>query len=293
MNWADRRIGARLGSRAAASGAACWLRAPVTLQPSYNGGMSELSNASSPTPDPVTVSTSMTDRKIIGLKRRLVREASTAVGMLEDSLAALWDLDVERARAVRIADDAVDAEEVEIEQQCHELLALHKPFARDFRILTFILKTNADLERVADHASSISKITIRLAEYVRPSHRVEWPTALIELGERVPAMCHELLRAVLDENVERARELVASDKVIDQLERRLFEENIERLLVTPREANDLATGMLLARLGRELERVGDLMANIAEDVVYVGTGEIVRHAKRRGVVRGTKPPSKD
>jgi len=254
--------------------------------------MSELPTSSSSTPDPVTLATSMTDRKIILLKRRLVREASTAVGMLEESLAALWHLDVERARDVRISDDVVDAEEVAIEQQCHELLALHKPFARDFRILTFILKTNADLERVADHASSISKITIRLAEHVRPSHTVEWPTALVELGERVPAMCHELLRAVLDENVERARELVASDKVIDQLERRLFEENIERLLVTPREASDLATGMLMARLGRELERVGDLMANIAEDVVYVGTGEIVRHAKRRGVVRGTKPPEK-
>jgi phosphate transport system protein len=219
-----------------------------------------------------------------------VREAATAVGMLEESLAALWDLDVERARAVRLADDVVDAEEVAIEQQCHELLALHKPFARDFRSLTFILKANSDLERVADHASSISKVTIRLAQHVKPNEALRWPTALVELGERVPAMCHELLRAVLDENVDRARELVLSDKVIDQLERRMFEENIEQMLATPRNADDLAVGIMLARIGRELERVGDLMSSIAEDVVYVATGQIVRHTKRRGATRGARPP---
>ena len=77
------------------------------------------------------------------LKRRLVREAVVAVGMLESSLTALWKLDRASATEIRQRDNTIDAEEVEIEERCLRLMALHQPFARDFRILAFILKVNA------------------------------------------------------------------------------------------------------------------------------------------------------
>ncbi len=83
---------------------------------------------------------SQSDRKIIALKRRLVREATTAISMLENALAALWTLDVEAAAAVRAGDDTIDSEEVAIEQECLELLALRAPYARDFRLMAFVLK---------------------------------------------------------------------------------------------------------------------------------------------------------
>ena len=98
-------------------------------------------------------------------------------------------------------------------------------------------------------------------------------------------MCHELMRAVLDEDVEAARRLVAADKIIDQLDRRLFEEAMGLMRPSPGSPidpdADLAIGMLIYRIGRELERVGDLMGAIAEDVVYLATGSIIRHEKRR------------
>lgn len=223
----------------------------------------------------------VTERRIQQLKRRVVREGTVAVAMLEAALAAFKSLDVQAARRVRRTDDQIDIEEVEIEQECYELLSLHHPFGRDFRMVAFCLRANADFERVADHASSIAKLAVRIKDLVGSSVTPEWPTALLELADRMPAMCHQLLKAVLDEDAETARKLVASDEVIDQLERRHFEETQELVRSMNRDDTALALGMIVYRAGRELERVGDMMAAIAEDVVYLTTGEIIRHAKRR------------
>lgn len=222
----------------------------------------------------------MTDRRVLGLKRRLVREATLAVSMLEEAIAALWTLDSEAARAVRLRDDQVDNEEIAIEQECYEVLALRSPYAHDFRMVTFVLRANLLVERVADHASSIAKVVQRIAAHSGPTLPT-WPTALRELGERVPALCHETLRVVLDEDMNAARRIVGSDAVIDQMEKRLFEEAIEGMEGGPHGDANLPIGLLIYRVGRELERVGDLMADLAEDTVYVVSGEIIRHAKRR------------
>ena len=156
----------------------------------------------------------------------------------------------------------------------------------DFRSITFALRVNADLERVADHASSIAKVVQRIADARAGTPLPKWPTSLVELGQRVPAMCHETLRALMDEDEESARRLVAGDRIIDGLEKRLFDEVREmiRLMgVTPGIHDDRAVtiGMLTYRAGRELERIGDLMASTAEDVVYLKTGQIIRHEKRK------------
>lgn len=218
------------------------------------------------------------DRSLAQLKRRLIQEATAAIGMLEAALDALWKLDVEAAREVRGRDDRIDEEEVQIEAECFRLLALEQPFARDLRILTFILKVNSDLERVADHASSIAKVASRIDANNPP----KWPTALLEMGQRVPVMCHSLLRAVLDEDAAIAAQVVAEDETIDMLEKRLFDETESLMKNEPRV---LRNGLLIYRAGRELERVGDLMKNIAEDVIYLATGSIVRHEQKRAEAR--------
>jgi len=212
--------------------------------------------------------------EVASLKRRLFREATMAIDMLERALEALWAGDAASATAVRQRDDRIDLEEVAIEQQCYRLMTMEHPIARDFRVLAFILRVNADVERVADHAVSISKIVQRMDG--RPSP--QWPTALRELGNRVPLMCHALLRAVMDEDLDEARRLVRADSVIDGLDAQIFEESKELMR---KDADALDVGMYAYRIGRELERVGDLMAGIAEDVVYLVTGEIIRHEKRR------------
>lgn len=201
-----------------------------------------------------------------------MREAAVAVAMLEASLHALWKLDVDAAKRVRRSDDRVDQEEVQIELQAYQLMTLEQPVARDFRILAFILKANSDIERVADHATSVAKLIPR---FQKPIGAVRWPTALVELGERVPMCCHQLMRAVLEEDAGAARTVVAADETIDRLDQQLFREVVDLIGADPGAVNN---GLLMYRISRELERVGDLMASIAEEVVYLVTGEIIRHA---------------
>jgi len=222
------------------------------------------------------------DREIVQLRRRLVREAGTAIEMLEAAVVLLAEPDRDAIAAVLRRDDAVDAEEVSIEEACIRAIALQQPLGKDLRILTFILKVNADVERVADHACSLAKIARKLGGTMPPN----LPTALKELAERLPIMCQKLMRAVLDEDVAAARAVVVMDEVIDALTRRVFDEVLEMMSVETAAGGQaarvaLANGLHLHRAGRELERVGDLMGSIAEYVVFLSTGAIIRHAGKR------------
>ncbi|HVU65122.1 MAG TPA: phosphate signaling complex protein PhoU [Phycisphaerales bacterium] len=220
-------------------------------------------------------------REVSALKRRLIDEATAAVGMLEAALAALWELDTTAAEEILKRDDRIDREEVAIEETVFRLMALQSPVARDFRMLAFVLKTNNQVERIGDHACSVAKIALKLAAIHQAQGRGEpmtWPTSLVELGQRVPMACHRCLRALLDEDPALAKQIVVDDRILDKLNRQLFDETIT--LMRTREDSH-AIGLHIYRVGRELERVGDLMTNIAEDVVYLATGEIIRHEKKR------------
>jgi len=214
------------------------------------------------------------DVQIKLVRGMIIEEATTAIGMLESSVDALFRLDVEKAREIIASDDKVDKLEVHIEEEALRVLALHNPFARDFRKITSMLRINADLERVADHATSISKQAVKL----QPLGITRFPTALTELGQRVPMLCHTLLTSFVSENIEQCRSVIIRDQAIDSLDKRLFEECIELM---GSDHNSKAAGMLMYRCGRELERVGDLMGSIAEDVIYLVGGHIVRHQEKK------------
>lgn len=213
-------------------------------------------------------------RQIVGLKRQLIKEASYAVAMIEQALDALLRLDRPQAKAVRKQDDVIDRQEIEIEKACVDLLLMQHPVASDFQAVLFVLRVNTQVERVGDHATSIAKVTSRM---VKAGLHPRWPTSLIEMAHRVPACCHRTLRAVLDEDVDAAREIIAEDEVIDELEKTLFEETLDLIRTDPQ--GDLA-GLYIYRVGRELERTADVMAGICRDLIYRETGENLRHAKK-------------
>ena len=212
------------------------------------------------------------DQQLASLRRRLIREASQAVDLLSQSIEVLWTADREGAKEVKRIEKQIDIEEVRIEQECFRILALQTPFGADFRLITFSLKANSDIERLADHASSIAKISKRFE-----AESPDWPESLREMGERVPVMCQELLRAVINADIVAAKEVVKRDKIIDRLDKQTFKELTQKIESNPSFASDY---MLMYRISRELERVGDLLGNIAEDVVYLVTGDIVRHAPK-------------
>lgn len=230
-------------------------------------------NPQVPPPAPRASANAKFSEELANLRRRLIREASMAIDLLVSAVAGLWELDHDLAQRIRSGENEVDTEEVAIEQECLRLLTLERAFGHDMRQLAFCLKVNQDIERVADHASSIAKICLKL----QPPAPV-WPTALREMGDRIPVACEELLRAVVNSDVESARLIRAKDKTIDQLDKRAFEEIREHI---EREPHNAATGLLMYRASRELERVGDLLGNIAEDIIFLETGQIVRHTKRK------------
>lgn len=212
-------------------------------------------------------------KEITALQQRVSDEAKAAVDMLEASLKALFDRDHDAANRIRAREEGIDREEVLIEREVFRLMTLKQPVAHDFRVLAFVLKINGDIERIADKASSIAKATLELDP---DGEQVHWPTAMQELGLRVPIMCHKLLRAVADEDAEIAREVLDSDELIDRLEKELLEETVQMMREQP---DMLDIGLVMSKVGRALERVGDLLTNIAEDVIYLTTGKIVRHER--------------
>lgn len=229
----------------------------------------------------------MLDKLLAGIQRNLLREASLAFGMLENAIELLWSQDVIAAQTLRKRDDKVDAQEVKIEQACIQLIALQQPLARDLRLVSFALRVNADFERVADHACSLAKVVILMDKYhLKP----EWPTAFVELAERVPLVTQRLLRSVVDEDMKLARDIIKDDKIIDRLHDRAFEETIELMR---REPEHPELGLLIHRATRDLERVADLMGSVAESVVYLGSGEIVRHSKRLARAAAVLQAAKD
>lgn len=225
-----------------------------------------------PQPPMRVASDTQLDQQLSRLRRRLIREASQATDLLTQALDVLWATDREGAKAINKIEKQIDQEEVRIEQECFRILALQQPFGADFRLITFSLKVNSDIERLADHASSIAKISKKF-----DADEPDWPESLREMGERVPIMCQELLRAVIGADAQAAKEVVKRDKIIDKLDKQTFRDLTLRMEQSPSSASDC---MLMYRISRELERVGDLLGNIAEDIVYLVTGDIIRHAKK-------------
>ena len=212
------------------------------------------------------------DEDLAAVRRRLIREAAQAIDIIKYAINSLWEFDESSAPVISKIEKEIDKEEVEIEQECYRILALKNPFAADFRLITFILRVNSDIERVADHASSIRKIIARI------QGKPNWPESLREMGDRIPVMCEQLLRAVVNTDSELAKSVVKQDRAIDKLDSQSFDEIIEIIKQKPDEASNY---LLIYRVARELERVGDLLGNIAEDIIYLVTGDIVRHIPKK------------
>jgi len=213
------------------------------------------------------------DDDLAKVRRRMIREAAQAIEIIKSAIDSLWELDESTAKMISKIEKEIDKEEVRIEQECYRILALKNPFAADFRLITYILRVNTDIERVADHASSIRKIIARL-EAPAP----KWPESLREMGERIPLMCEQLLRAVVNTDADLARTVVKQDRAIDELDRQAFD---EIKLLIENDAANASNYLLIYRVARELERVGDLLSNIAEGIIYLVTGDIVRHPPKK------------
>lgn len=209
-------------------------------------------------------------REIEGLKRMILSLGARVEQALHNAIYAVKEKDTELANETIASDIEIDAIEVDIEEECLKILALHQPVAIDLRFIIAVLKINNDMERIGDLASNIAECVQDIARY---------PGAIIdidftEMSDAVKVMLKSSLDALVNLDIEAAKEVTVLDNKVDQMHTEIYGKVKEAIKTNPEQLNPL---LHLMAISKHLERVGDCTTNIAEDIVYMINGRIVRH----------------
>ncbi len=205
------------------------------------------------------------------LRRRADRMAGLVEDMVQEACEAAAGADETLARRVIKRDSDVDAEEVEIESEVIRLMALYQPVGSDLRLLCAILKINNDLERVADCAINIAQ----RARHLDPDAGTRHHAAILEMADAVQRMLRGANQAFAAEDIDAARKTFAVDDRIDARYEQIIQEIVAQGAATP---EGMADRLDILSIAKNLERIADHATNIAEDVIFLSTGKIIRHA---------------
>lgn len=211
-------------------------------------------------------------QEINHLKDMVAQLASEAESALKNSIRAVASLDCDAARTVIDGDYAIDCREIKIEEECLKILALYQPVASDLRTVITLLKVNNEIERVGDFAVNIAKRLLHMAPH---ADDVEERFDFSKMAESALGMLRGALVSMNDSDTLLAFETIRKDAVVDDFNR----ENIRRAEeMVARHPNQGSYYIDCVGISRVLERVADIATNICEDVIYLETGKIVRHA---------------
>jgi phosphate transport system protein len=206
------------------------------------------------------------------LKRRLLTLGERVLDAVRDATAALVESNETLARQVIEGEHIVDELEVEVEEECLKLLALHQPVAGNLRLVVTALKVDNDLERMGDAAESIALRAMRLMA----AGPVAIPPDLLMMVQSARGMTRKALESLIQEDVDLARQVLTDDRAVDAGQRGMFKTLQERMRQDPA---SVESSVLLLSATRQVERIADLATNIAEDVIFLQEGEIVRHKR--------------
>ena len=213
-------------------------------------------------------------QELLGLKARLLEMSGLAEEMVRLSVQALIEQDVTKAHVVVDQDEKVDALEIRIDQQVHELLALQQPMASDLRSLTMTMQIANDLERVGDHAVNIARAVQHMAGMLPLGPTPE----LMEMATLASGMLSDSLDAFVRSDPELAREVCRRDDRVDHLHNAMFRILLTHMMEDPRR---IGPSMSLLMISKNLERIADLATNIGEDVVFLVEGVTIKHGMER------------
>lgn len=211
------------------------------------------------------------EREIENLKKRVLALSATVESNIYKAVRALTERSSSLAEEVIVSDDRdIDRTEVEIEEECLKVLALHQPVAGDLRFIVAILKINSDLERMGDLAVNIAE----RAAFLASRERVEIPIDLALMMQKTQEQVRRSLDALVNRDAALAREVLAADDDVDAMNREMY----IRIQDAIRRAPDQLESLIhLLSCSRHLERIADHATNVAEDVIYMVEGVIVRH----------------
>lgn len=223
-------------------------------------------------------------RDLDHLHKSVMTMCARVEDMIHAAVDALQKPDFERARAVIQRDDEIDRMDVQIEEECLKLLALHQPVAIDLRRITSVLKIGGELERVADLGVSIAERACGIVK----CPEIAVPDNLKDMSRQALDMLHRSIDAYVHLDVQTAREVCLQDDAIDKLNREIIDE-LTGLMQRRPELIEPAIHMFSA--SRQIERIADHATNIAEDVIYLVQGDIVRHRSRGSLPRDSASPA--
>ena len=209
-------------------------------------------------------------REIDKLKKKVLHVAAMVEENLQAAVRSVTRRDAVLAREVIERDNDIDQMEVELEEDCLKILALHQPVAFDLRFIIAALKINNDLERIGDLAVNIAE---RTTEVARSQNR-DVPFDLSGELDLAVWMVQKSVDALVNIDSAVAHDVLRSDDEIDALHRDAYSAIEEQIRQNPQQADYFIS---LLGISRSLERIGDHATNIAEDVIYMEGGEIVRH----------------
>jgi len=210
------------------------------------------------------------DEELAELKTKLVQMASLAEDQIDKALAALVKRDSALAYRVIEQDHKVNALDVEIDEDCIRLLALHQPAARDLRLVTTAMKISTELERISDLAENVCERTIELNEEPQLKPYIDIP----RMGNLARIMVKESIDAFVKDDSALARKVLAHDDLVDELMEQIFRELLSFMIEDP---HTITRAIRLSFIAKYIERVADHSTNIAELVVYLVEGKIIRH----------------
>ena len=210
------------------------------------------------------------DDELADLKTTLLRMAGLAEDQIDKALTALVTRDSALARHVIERDHQVNTLDVEIDEECIRLLALHQPAARDLRLVTTAMKISTELERISDLAENVSERTIELNEEPQLKPYIDIPL----MGKMARTMVKESIDAFVKDDSALARKVLTDDDFVDDLMEQLFRELLSFMLEDTR---TISRAIRLSFIAKYLERMADHATNIAELVVYLVEGKIIRH----------------
>ena len=209
-------------------------------------------------------------RELELLRESLLRMAGLVESQIDDALAALRTFDRAAADRVRMNDQAINELFRQIREQVFQVIATQQPVARDLRSLMGVQYIAVELERIGDYAVRIARRTSTLAGLPHGPLRPEFGL----MGELASQQVRDILDTLIEDDAAHAREVAAKDSEIDRLYNRLFDDLIEDM-GKGTDAEDALRSVTLINIAHNLERIGDRVVNVAEDIVFLNSGEVV------------------
>jgi len=210
------------------------------------------------------------ERQIDNLKEKILRVGTLVEEAISKSITAVINRDTALAQRVQANDEQIDRMEVEVEEECLKILALYQPVAADLRFVVAALKINNDLERMGDLAKNIAKRVSQLAG----GEPVELPPEIRTMAMQAEEMVRQCLDAVVNGDPVLARKVREQDDAVDEARQRIRRRILKGIQERPENLENL---LRINSISKHIERIADMATNVAEDVIYMVEGDIVRH----------------